>query len=273
MKIVIEQAAQDLSAIRNKKPLIHHITNFVVMNETANITLAIGALPVMAHAKEEVEEMVSMAGALVLNIGTLWPELIDSMVMAGKKANELGVPIILDPVGAGATKLRTDSAKRLLEELDIAIVRGNAAEVSILAGLEAQIKGVESIALDEEPEKIAEQFAVSCGSVACITGADDYVSDGKTTIKISNGHAAMGTITGTGCMSTTIVAAFAAVQKDPLQAAAGALTTFGIAGEKAASVSAKPGSFHASLYDTVASLSPQDVSEGARIEPLTAASV
>lgn len=269
MQKIIEQASKDLSKIKEKKPLIHHITNFVVMNETANITLAAGALPVMAHAKEEVEEMVSMASALVLNIGTLWPELIDSMVLAGRKANELGIPVVLDPVGAGATNLRTESAKMILEEVDISIVRGNPAEISILCGLEAQIKGVESIEQDSEPEKIAEDFALKSKSIACVTGKEDFVSDGEETHKISNGHPALSTITGTGCMATTIAACFAGVQENLLQAAASALIAFGIAGEKAAAISAKPGTFHATLYDAVASLLPEDILNNAKVESLS----
>ncbi|TET52982.1 MAG: hydroxyethylthiazole kinase, partial [Actinobacteria bacterium] len=243
--------------------------NFVVMNETANITLAAGALPVMAHAKEEVEEMVTMARALVLNIGTLWPELIDNMILAGKKANELSIPIVLDPVGAGATKLRTQSAKDILEEVKIDIVRGNAAEISILAGLEAEIKGVESIAQSNEPEKIAKEFAAISNSVACVTGENDFVSDGNETIKISNGHLALSSITGTGCMATTIAACFAAIQKNTLQAAAGGLIYFGIAGEKAASVSDKPGTFHTALYDAVATIQADEISSRAKAEILT----
>ena len=266
MQEVTNQASQDLNTIREKKPLVHHITNFVVMNETANATLAIGGLPIMAHAKEEVEEMVSMSSALLLNIGTLWPQLVDSMVVAGKKANDESVPIILDPVGAGATKLRTDSAKRLLEELDISIVRGNAAEISILAGLEAEIKGVEAISQDSDPSTIAEDFALKSGAIACVTGKDDYVSDGEQTIQVSNGHEALASITGTGCMSTTITACFAGVQDDKFQAAAGAMMAFGIAGEKAAAVSSKPGTFHAALYDAISDLTSADINDNAKIQ-------
>jgi len=134
-----------LRVLRERKPLIHQITNYVVMNETANATLAIGALPVMAHAVEEVEEMASVAGALVLNIGTLSAPWIDAMLLAGRAANAAGVPVVLDPVGVGATTFRTATAKRILDQVDVAIVRGNAAEVAALTGLEAEIRGVEAI--------------------------------------------------------------------------------------------------------------------------------
>src|ERR671930_1447275 len=140
------QTGADLRAIREGKPLVHQITNYVVMNETANATLALGALPVMAHAPQEVEEMAASAGALVLNIGTLSEPWIHGMLLAGHAANRAGAPIVLDPVGAGATSYRTATARRLLDELEIAVVRGNAAEVATLAGVEAEIRGVESMA-------------------------------------------------------------------------------------------------------------------------------
>lgn len=259
------KAAENLAALRETKPLIHNITNMVVMNETANALLCIGALPVMAHALPEVEAMVAYAGALVLNIGTLTDELVDAMVLAGRKANELGVPIVLDPVGAGATKLRTDSCKRLLDELKVAIVRGNSAEVAILAGLEGEIKGVESMGAGAENAEVAAVFAGRYGCVAAITGVVDTVADGERVYQISNGHELMGKVTGTGCMSTTMVAAFAAVEKDQAFAAAAALAAFGLAGEKAAAGAKGPGSFHVALYDELAALTPEALRAGARI--------
>src|ERR671938_2979 len=144
-----------LRALRERRPLVHQITNYVVMNETANATIALGALPVMAHAPQEVEEMASAAGALVLNIGTLSERWVEAMLLAGRAANAAGVPIVLDPVGAGATRYRTDTAKRLLEELDVAGVRGNAAEIATLAGREAEIRGVESIDADDSGSELA----------------------------------------------------------------------------------------------------------------------
>src|SRR6201984_1950414 len=135
----------DLGAIRERKPLVHQITNYVVMNETANATRALGALPVMAHAREEVEEMVAIAGALVLNIGTLSPHWVDAMLAAGRAANARGVPVVLDPVGAGATTYRTETAKRILDEVDVTVLRGNAGEVATLVGVDAEVRGVESI--------------------------------------------------------------------------------------------------------------------------------
>src|SRR6266516_4079250 len=174
----------DLAAIRERKPLIHQITNYVVMNETANVTLAIGALPVMAHAVEEVEEMASVAGALVLNIGTLSHQWIDAMLLAGKAANAAGVPVVLDPVGVGATRLRTETAKRILDEVDVAVLRGNAAEVAALAGVEAEIRGVESIGAAAEGAELARKAARTLGVVASVTGPTDVVSDGRRTLAV-----------------------------------------------------------------------------------------
>ena len=255
----------DLAAIRERKPLVHQITNYVVMNETANATLALGALPVMAHAREEVEEMAAAAGALVLNIGTLSPPWIEAMLAAGRAANGAGVPVVLDPVGAGATTYRTDTAKRLLDELDVAVVRGNAAEIATLAGREAEIRGVESIGAGDPAATLAREAAASLGAVAAVTGAVDHVSDGETVLTVANGHALLATITGSGCMSTTITGCFLAVRPEaPLAAAAEALVAFGVAGEDAARTARGPGSFHAALYDALYALDPSTLDERAR---------
>jgi len=265
---LIETICNDLAAIREKKPLVHSITNLVVMNETANAILCLGALPIMAHAKEEVAEMVGIASALVLNIGTLEPDWIDAMEMAGKRANELNIPVILDPVGAGATKLRTESSRRLLQNVKISIARGNAGEVATLAGIAAEVKGVESIGASQTSEEIARQFASTYGCTAAITGVVDVVSDGKRTAKLSNGHEMMGKVVGTGCMSSTMVASFAAVDADSFSAAVGGLTAFGIAGEIAAQISGdRPGTFHTTVYDALYALSAEDIHKRARIEP------
>ena len=202
-----------LRDLRERKPLIHQITNYVVMNETANATLAIGALPVMAHAVEEVEEMASAAGALVLNIGTLSAPWIEAMLLAGKAANAAGAPVVLDPVGVGATTFRTETAKRILDEVDVAIVRGNAAEVAALAGLEAEIRGVEAIGAKGSGADIARTAASKLGVVAAVTGPVDHVSDGTETKAVANGDALLATITGSGCISTALTGCFAAVRR------------------------------------------------------------
>src|SRR5919202_225842 len=176
----------------------------------------------MAHAREEVEEMAAAAGALVLNIGTLSPPWVEAMVAAGRAANAAGVPVVVDPVGAGATTYRTDTARRLLDELEVAVVRGNAAEIATLAGREAEIRGVESIGAGD-PAELARVAARELGAVVAVTGATDHVSDGERSIAVANGDPLLATITGSGCMATAITGCFAAVCPDGLAAAAEAL--------------------------------------------------
>jgi hydroxyethylthiazole kinase len=256
-------AGRTLRELRERKPLIHQITNYVVMNETANATLGLGALPVMAHAPQEVEEMAAVAGALVLNIGTLSEHWIEAMILAGKAAKG---PIVLDPVGAGATRYRTDTAKRLLDELDISVVRGNAAEIASLVGRAAEIRGVESIGADDSPADLAREAASELETVAAVTGPTDHVSDGERVIAISNGHELLGTVSGTGCMATAITGAFLAAKPDrPLEAAAEALVAFGVAGEDAARDANGPGTFHAALYDALYNLDPATLDDRARV--------
>jgi len=249
-----QQAATLLKRIREQKPLIHHITNMVVMNDTANITLAIGALPVMAHAIEEVEEMVGLASALVLNIGTLDTASIESMLRAGKRANQRGIPIILDPVGAGATRLRTETALRLLQELRIAVVRGNAAELAALVGIAAETRGVESIAVAAEREDVASQAARAFSCTVAITGARDIIISGERRAYVENGHPLLAAITGSGCMATSLIAAFLAVTPDYWSAAIAGLVSMGVAGELAAQKAGGPGTFRSHLLDAVAAL-------------------
>ena len=256
-----------LRMLRERKPLVHQITNYVVMNETANATLALGALPVMAHAREEVEEMVRLAGALVLNIGTLSPHWIEAMLLAGKAASARGIPVVLDPVGAGATRFRTETAKRILDEVDVTVLRGNAGEVATLVGVAAEVRGVESIGTAGEAGELARAAAGNLGLVASVTGAIDHVSDGARVLAVANGHPLLGAITGTGCMSSALTGCFLAVKPaQPLEAAAEALGAFGVAGEDAAGGARGPGSFHVALYDALWNLDPATLDARVRIE-------
>jgi hydroxyethylthiazole kinase len=260
------KAGADLRVIRERKPLVHQITNYVVMNETANATLALGALPVMAHALQEVEEMASAASALVLNIGTLSDEWVEAMMLAGRAANRAGVPVVLDPVGAGATAYRTETSRTLLRELEIAVVRGNSAEIATLAGREAEIRGVEAVGAAGGPE-LAGEAARALGCVAAVTGPVDHVSDGERSTAVANGHELLGTVTGTGCMATAITGCFLGVRADdPLAAATEALVAFGVAGEDAAKKAKGPGSFHAALYDALYGLDPEKLDSRAKLE-------
>jgi len=255
-----------LQTVREKKPLVHHITNMVTASECANITLLAGGLPIMANAPEEVEEMVGHAGALVLNIGTLAPAQVEAMLAAGRRANELGLPVILDPVGAGATALRTRSAARLLEELQIGVIKGNAAEIAVLAGGRAEIRGVESLGVDGDVAALAVSLARERRAVVAVTGAVDLVTDGRRLVEIANGHPMMGKVVGTGCMSASLIGCFAAVEPDLLLAAAAALACFGVAAELAAEAGALlPTAFKERLFDELYRLDTGTVDERKKI--------
>jgi hydroxyethylthiazole kinase len=255
-----------LGSIRERKPLVHNITNYVVMNETANAILALGALPVMAHAREEVEEMAGLASALVINIGTLAPHWVDAMLLAGATASRRGIPVVLDPVGAGATTFRTETARRILDDVDVTVLRGNAGEIATLVGVEAEVRGVESIDAGGDPAQLARQAARTLGVVASVTGPVDHVSDGGRTLTVANGHELLAAVTGTGCMSSAMTGCFLAGKPDePLEAAAEALAAFGVAGEDAAVGARGPGTFHVNLYDALAALDPATLGERARI--------
>lgn len=262
---IAKAAAAALDSVRRQRPLVHNVTNYVVMNVTANALLAIGASPVMAHAVEEVEEMAGLAGALVLNIGTLSPPWIEAMFRAGRAARARGIPIVLDPVGAGATRLRTETARQLLDELRPAIVRGNASEILALAGGDFRARGVDSAHPVEMARAAAEELARRFGVVAAVTGAEDYVTDGVRVARIANGHPLMSRITGSGCTASALTGAFAAVAPDAFTAAAAALVVFGRCGETAAVGDPGPGTYQVRLLDALAAISPDDVEREARV--------
>jgi hydroxyethylthiazole kinase len=256
------KAAENIEKIRQEKPLIHNITNFVVMNYTANVLLAVGASPVMAHAENEVEEMTSFASSLVLNIGTLTDTWVSSMIKAGKKASQLATPIVLDPVGSGATRLRTNAAKNIINSTDVTIVRGNGSEILSLRDADSKTKGVDSIHSVDDAAESAGLLARELGATLAITGPVDLVTDGSRVIKIKNGHPLMPFVTGTGCSATAIIGAFAAVDPDPVTAAATGLAFFGLAGEKAGEKASGPGSFMIALLDALYNLTPEEVEAG-----------
>ena len=260
-----KRAAADLALIREKRPLVHQLTNYVVMNITANITLLVGASPVMAHAREEVSDMVGFAGALVLNPGTLEPSWVEAMTIAGHKAGELGIPIVLDPVGAGATPYRTETNTRFLEELDISIVRGNPGEIGALSGAGGVVVGVDSVEGVSDPAATTAAAAKSWGNVVAMTGKRDFISNGEMTVAVDNGHEWMTSVTGTGCMATSMIASFAAVEEDHLVAAAAALACYGLAAEIGAGNSSGPGTFQAAMFDALFHMTPEKLEEGAKI--------
>lgn len=267
MRLEVRCAAM-LSRIRKTRPLVHHITNIVVANDNANVMLSVGALPVMACAPEEVEEMVSGARALVLNLGTPTKEMVESALFAGKKANALGIPVVLDPVGAGATCFRKESALFLLRNVHVTIVRGNVAEIRALLGLASRMRGVESEEVGEDYASIAQEAARRFCTVSAVTGAVDYVSDGERTIAVHNGHPLLTSVTGTGCMATSLCGAFVGVEEDPLLAASGALGFLGVCAERAALRAEGPGTFRMHLFDVMHALSEGEFEKSLRLEVL-----
>jgi len=249
---------EPLKTIKETRRLIHHITSWVTIYECANITRAFGALPVMAHAPEECADMTRISSALVLNIGTLTNELIDAMILSAKAANEKKIPVVLDAVGVGATKFRDYMAAKIIDSVNIDIIKGNYSEIAKLAGEKAQTKGVETTSINADPRKIAQELATSKSCIVVMTGKEDIISNGKKIFVVRNGHELMGSIVGTGCMAASVIGSFAAVNPDHFDAAKDALCYFGIAGELAAEVSRGPGSFKVNLYDEAFSLSDEN---------------
>jgi hydroxyethylthiazole kinase len=254
-----------LARVRERRPLIHHITNIVTANDVAAVTLALGASPVMAHAPQEVEEMVASAGALALNIGTPTVHSFEAMLLAGHRANTAGIPIVLDPVGVGATAFRTTQALRLLAELRIACVRGNAGEIAALAGRAGGVRGVDATGRIEEVDRLAQELARRTHAIVAATGPVDVLTDGARVLRIENGHPLLAQITGSGCMATAAVAAFIAVDADYLAAATGGLVCFEIAAELGAEPAEGPGTFRPALLDALAALDGLEVIGRARI--------
>ncbi|HHY37254.1 MAG TPA: hydroxyethylthiazole kinase [Firmicutes bacterium] len=261
MKLLDKVAALRL-LISEKKPLIHHITNYVTVNDCANITLAIGAYPIMARDKAEVEEIVSRAGALVLNTGTLSPGAVEAMLLAGQRANALGVPVVLDPVGVGASRLRREAVAGLLARVRISVLKGNMSEIKFLAGLKAGVQGVDATADSRGSEKAARELARRLSCVVAITGRRDVLSDGERIYYVDNGQAMLTRVSGTGCMTTSLIASYCAVTDEYLAAALGGIMTMGIAGELAGRTlqnNEGPGTFKVRLFDAVYNLTPAQI--------------
>lgn len=262
MSTLEQDIASLLTKVQKARPLVHNMTNVVVTNFTANGLLALGASPVMAYAREEVADMAKVAGALALNIGTLSTEQVDAMIIAGKSANLHGVPVLLDPVGAGATRLRTESAQRILGEVKIALIRGNASEIANLVGEVSDIKGVDaaesSTGINAE---IALRASHQFNAVVAITGKEDVIADGAYYRIISGGDVLLTQVTGAGCLLTSVLGAFAAVERDMMLAGTAGLAYYGAAAARAAERTASlgPGSFQVAFLDELAKLHPHSV--------------
>ncbi len=265
MKITAADIFSCIEKIREKAPLVHNITNFVVMNTTANALLAIGASPVMAHAIHEVEEMVSLSKALVINIGTLSPEWVEAMLCAARKAKDLGIPVVFDPVGAGATVYRTGVAGEFLEAICPEIIRGNASEILALAGCRASTKGVDSTDAPGSALDAARSLNERYGSVVSVSGAIDHIIEGTRVARVSNGHPMMTRVTGMGCCATALSGAFACVN-EPFLAATMAMAFMGVAGELAVQQSAGPGSLQVQFLDVLYEITLDDIERMLKLE-------
>jgi hydroxyethylthiazole kinase len=257
-----------VSGIRKTSPLVHNITNFVVMNSSANILLALGASPVMAHCQAEVKEMASLAHALVVNIGTLDEQWVNSMILAAQTANKRNIPVILDPVGAGATRLRTEMAQKIMAEAKISVLRGNASEILSLRSPDVKTRGVDSsLAMSREAADTAMAMAREMDCIIAISGEKDSITDGGRMFYVSNGHSIMTRVTGIGCGLSAVTAAFcAAAEGDMLAAVAAAHGFYGLCGDLAIKVSHRPGSFFVAFLDMLYTTGSQDIHAGLKVD-------
>lgn len=255
-----EQLKEAFEALHNKRALIHHITNYVTVNDCANVVLAIGASPIMADELSEVEEMVGICDALVLNIGTANERTIASMLKAGKAANAKGIPVVLDPVGVGATMFRRQSVAKLMDTISFRVIRGNMAEIKTIAGFEAKSAGVDSLEEESDGAKIALNLAKKLGCVIAITGKIDVVSDGTLCYTLQNGDMALTQVTGTGCMSTSLIGSFIGASNNAFASALAGILTMSISGELAEK-SKGIGSFHTSLINRIGQMELRTILE------------
>ncbi|AGB33490.1 Hydroxyethylthiazole kinase [Natrinema pellirubrum DSM 15624] len=272
---VTDIAAADLAdavrTVRETEPLVQHVTNTVTINDVANLTLHWGGLPVMADSFGDAGEMTAAARALVINIGQVPDDRVEAMHEAGRKANDRGVPVVLDPVGLGSTPSREAVTESLLEAVDFAAIKGNYGEISALAGVEANVEGVESIGDYEAIEATAQSVADSTGTVVVASGVEDIVADADGAVRLSAGHEMLGEVVGTGCMLAATVGTFAGALEDPREAAVHGTLAFGIAGERAAAMDyAGPGSYRTNFQDAVYGVTGDDLESADladRIEP------
>ncbi len=255
-----------LEKIRKQKPLVHHLTNWVTIYDCAQVVKTLGGSPVMAHARQEVADMVQLASALVLNIGTLTVEIVDAMKVAADAANRRVIPVVLDVCGAGATRLRDQKCQELLDSVRIDIIKGNTSEIARVSGRAVRTKGVDAEEGGGDMALLAERLARERQATVVVTGKVDIVSDGTETYLVKNGTPMFTTVVGTGCMATSVIGAFAAVEPNMGVAAASALACYGIAGELAAREATGPASFKAGLFDSLYNLDRATVEEMQKVD-------
>jgi len=264
--VTSKQIWENFQKVKEKSPLIHNITNYVVMNSTANALLAVGASPVMAHSVEEVEEMVKIANALVINIGTLSPRWVEAMKLALREANRLNKPVVFDPVGAGATAFRNQTIAELLETGTFTVIRGNASEIIAMVSTLHRTKGVDSTSTVESAIESAEYLCKKFGSILCISGKTDIIISDNKQMKIYNGHEMMSKVTGLGCTATAIIGAFLGVVNNPFIATVSAMAVMGVAGELAAKSSSGPGSLQLNLTDKFYNMTEKEFTQTINVE-------
>ena len=255
-----------LEKVRKEKPVVHHLTNWVTIYDCANIVKVLGASPVMAHAREEVAEMAKIASSLVLNIGTLTPEFVEAMKIAARSANEKGIPVILDVCGAGATHLRDKKCHELLDAVKINIIKGNVSEIARISGEQVKTKGVDAGKVENDMIHVAKRLARIRRCTVVATGKEDIVTDAEKTYIIKNGHPMMTHIVGTGCMATSVIGTFAAVESDLALAAAAGLVCFEVAAECAVKSAKGPGTFKEKIYDCIYSLDKKTIDRMQKVE-------
>ena len=248
-----------LDRVRTKRPVVHAITNWVTGGDVANALQALGARPVLAFSTAEVAEITTRADSLYLNLGTPTPDRIAAMLLAGRRANEIGLPVILDPVGAGASHFREEACRRIISELKITIIRGNRAEIGALAGQGGQLRGIDAVSGPKNLEEAVRILARQTGAVVIASGEKDLIFDGTTMVTVGNGHPLMLRVTGTGCMLSAVIAAFAAVGNAPLETAVAGVSCFKLAGELAGQTAGGPGTFKTGLMDYLYALTPDDL--------------
>jgi hydroxyethylthiazole kinase len=255
-----------LEKVREQKPVIHHLTNWVTIYDCAQVVKTLGASPVMAHAKEEAAEMAQIASALVLNIGTLTTDFVESMKLAARSANAKGIPVVLDVCGAGATRLRDQKCLELLDEARIDVIKGNASEIARIAGQTVQTRGVDSTEVAADMVSLAQSLACARKATVVVTGKVDIVTDGRKLYRIKNGHPFMTRVVGTGCMAGSVIGTFAAVERDLCVAATCGLVCYEIAAEVAAQDAPGPATFKANLFDSLYNLDAETIHVMQKVE-------
>jgi hydroxyethylthiazole kinase len=261
-----ERLLQVLSRVREQKPVVHAITNWVTANDVASAIQAIGARPIMAIAPEEVEEITSRADALVLNLGTPSPARIEAMLLAGAQANKDDHPVVFDPVGVAASKFRIESCKRILSTLRVTVIRGNQAEIGTLAGRETHSAGIDSVAGPEDLDQASRQLSKKTGTVVVASGPQDLIVSSEEKVIVENGHPMMGKVLGMGCMLSAVIGTFNAVDRDSVLATVSATAIFSLAGEQAALQGKGPGTFKSAFLDALFSSTPDQIRKGMKIK-------